>query len=165
MAAFPCGCSCYLITVFGLVLQLSWNWFSDCCSITLGVVNLNINKKNCISLSTLYTQLHWSNFLSTLSLVKIIINSLKALLVQAECVRCPFAWLRSEVSPIFVIIFFSFFFLFATYFSPRRVYDMVLKLHMDSNILDFPWNKNCRDPPYHPKKSHYSLLTKILGYQ
>ena len=42
------------------------------------------------------------------------------------------------MSPIFVIIFFSFFFLFATYFSPRRVYDMVLKLHMDSNILDFP---------------------------
>ena len=40
-------------------------------------------------------------------------------LVRVECVRCPWAFLRNEVSTIFGIIFLFLSF-FATYFSPRR---------------------------------------------
>ena len=41
-------------------------------------------------------------------------------LVRVECVRCPWALLRNEVSTIFGIIFLLFFLFWATYFSPRR---------------------------------------------
>ena len=48
------------------------------------------------------------------------------ILVRAECVRCPWALLRNEVSTIFGIIFlFS-----ATYFSPIRGYCRVPKFCM-----------------------------------
>ena len=44
-------------------------------------------------------------------------------LVRAECVRCPWALLRNEVSTIFGIIFL----LWATYFSHGRVCPRVMK--------------------------------------
>ena len=63
---------------------------------------------------------------------RLYIHTIYNKLVRAECVCCPWALLRNEVSTIFVIIllFFSFFFC-ATYFSPRRGCPRIMKFCME----------------------------------